>query len=247
MAVLSRERMETTKAFFEAFRVPAVIIVLALIFSFPSIILNFVDRAGFKVDAIEFAGVKAVAKKATENWEGTAAQLAQVTSALADRNKLLAEIGGRVADPDLRKRIAELTQTGNEVVQTGVATASTAAQQAAVEQERLRDLTSTTPSAVLQDDSLFVFGADPDVQSALTEVKKVQGQVAYSGATVALFKKGNFYRSAAVFSTKAGRDAAIKTIEQAVKRSGTPVSAMAWCPAAKRMDDAAAGVPLYQC
>jgi hypothetical protein len=60
-------------------------------------------------------------------------------------------------------------------------------------QTKLQDLTPALPSTDILGSSLFVFGADADVRSALDEVRKAQNALAGTEATITLFRKGNFY------------------------------------------------------
>ena len=82
---------DAVKAFFDAMKVPLIILAVILLYRYPQKIREFIDRAGFRVEEISVAGVR-LAEKAAADLEGTGQKLDQVTAALAERDLLLREI-----------------------------------------------------------------------------------------------------------------------------------------------------------
>jgi hypothetical protein len=101
-----------------------------------------------------------------------------------------------------------------------------------------------TPAPAAIGNYLIVFGADPKIAGAEYEIARV-GKV--PGGSLALFKKGSFYRSAVVFEDVDAREAALDEVAAASGRDPEVVNRLSWCPAATPAPDALPDVNVYQC
>jgi hypothetical protein len=258
--VFEKDRWEGIKAFFDAIRTPFVVFIVVILFVFPGLLSYFISRAGFKVDQVEFAGVKLAAKTTGDDLEATADKLKQVTAALAERDKFLGEIADQLTNPTAKEKLAAFIQSGQQVAVEAHKTASIATQQAAEVQTTLRELSPSTPGATSRPSRasnvpgsfLFVFGADHDEGAALDEIRNAQPAVTGNETSLALFRKGNFYRSVAVFPTESSRTQTVPGIEHRLNRTGQAVFLPSWCPGASRVRDAISQdgkttAPVYQC
>jgi hypothetical protein len=250
--MFEKDFWEATKVFFDAIRLPIILVAIAIFIIVPGLLQSLAHRAGFKIESVDAGVFKAVAESSTADLDGIAAQLKQVSSALQARDALLQEVADQATNADTKKKIADLIQSGAGLAKSAQQTASAAAQQATVAEIKLQTVAPPPPSKVSIGPSLYVFGADQDVRAALDEVRKAQSLLAGTDATVALFHKGSFYRSVAIFPSDSSRSQAEATIVKGVGRSGQPVSLATWCPGAQRGDDAKSPdgkvtVPVYQC
>ena len=251
LIMFDKDRWEAIKVFFEALRIPIAVIIAITLLIFPTLLTSFISRAGFRVDQIELAGIKLEAQKSSADLEVTAAQLKQLTAAVSDRDKLLQDLAGQVS-PEAKARIDALIQSGKADIKEAQKTADAATQQATAAQTTLQMLSPTVPSGDVPGSSLLVFGADRDAAAAIDEIRHAQTVLANTGAVLALFRKGSFYRSVAVFSSDEARKQAMGPLDSALKRSGQPVSLFSWCAGARRAGSAASSdgtitVPIYQC
>jgi len=252
--MFEKDFWETTKLFFDAIRTPIILVVIAVLIIFPGLLPSLADRMGYQIDKLDLGVIKAVAKTSSADLGATAAQLKQAGAALAARDQLLQEIANQTANPDTKQKIADLLKTNSGLAQSAQQTATVAAEQASVAEVKLQTVAPPPPSTVSIGPSLYVFGADPDKLAALDEVRNAQRALTGTGidATVALFHKGSFYRSVAIFPSDAVRSQAEAAIDKGVGRYGQSVSLSNWCPGAQRTDDAKSSdgkvtAPVYQC
>lgn len=250
--MFDKNRWEGIKVFWEVIRIPISIVILIILFIFPSIIGSLVDRAGFRVDQFELAGIKLAAKTSSADLEALAAKLKKVTADVDDRDKILREAVDQVK-PETKMKISALLEAGKNDIAEIQKTATLATEQAISLQTALQKLSPpSAPSGDVPGSSLFVFGADRDQAAALDEIRRAQPALAGSGAILALFHKGSFYRSTAIFSSDAARSQAITALELGIKRSGESFSLLNWCPGSHRAGEAKSPdsnmtVPIYQC
>lgn len=243
---------DAVKAFFDAMKVPLIILAVILLYRYPQKIREFIDRAGFRVEEISVAGVR-LAEKAAADLEGTGQKLDQVTAALAERDLLLREIAAATPEAALAARIDTLLAEGDAITTSALATAGQATIAAAEIARSLQPAPApgvTAPPVAEAPEAggyLIIFGADLDVDPALQEIARVRTRLPDVAGRLALFRKGSFYRSAAAFDDVAARDAARDEVATAAGRSVEPVTLARWCPGATLIAEPADGVPLYQC
>jgi len=249
--MFDKDRWEGVKVFFEVVRILIVLLIIAILLLFPTLLTSFISRAGFRVDQIELAGIKLEAQKSSADLEVTAAQIKQLTAAVSDRDKLLQDLAGQV-NPEAKAKIDTLLQSGKTDIKQAERTADVASQQATAAQTALQALSPAVPSGDVPGSNLLVFGADRDPSSAIDEIRHAQQVLQNTGAIPALFRKGSFYRSVAIFSSGEARSQAMGPLESALGRSGQPVSLFSWCAGAHRLSSATSSdgkitVPVYQC
>ena len=105
-----------------------------------------------------------------------------------------------------------------------------------------------TPGMIMSAIDLVKNNPDPSDD----EIRHAQEVLQNTGAIPALFRKGSFYRSVAIFSSGEARSQAMGPLESALGRSGQPVSLFSWCAGAHRLSSATSSdgkitVPVYQC
>ena len=250
---MTKDHWETVKVVGEAVKFPLLVLLLAVIFFRPGLLVSFLDRAGFRVDAIEFQGVKLIAKKANENLDAMTAQLKDMTEKVHARDELLRQAADRLPNGDpLRDRITQANERGEAAVRTALENVREATRQVEETQVRLQGLVPVPAATTSLVGFLVVFGADRTAEAALDEIKRAQPSM--SAGTPALFVKGSFYRSAALFQKSDERDAAVDAIRRAVGRQVERVTLATWCPSASFQRDmnvavggGTASVRLYQC
>lgn len=250
--MFTKDYWEGIGAFFDAVRIPIVLIAVGLLLAYPGSLKSLIERLGFQIESFEFEGLKLVAKSSTADLDATASQLKQATAALSEADDLLKQIDCPGISADLKQKVADFLKSNQQLVQNSKSTFSVAAEQVSVAQIKIQTLAPAPPPSVSIGNSLYVFGADKDIPSALDEIRNAEKGVPEGSAALALFRKGNFYRSAAIFTSDEGRNGGEATINSAVGRTGQPVSLSNWCPGAQRLDDATSKdgkvkVPVYQC
>jgi hypothetical protein len=250
---------ETVKAFFDAMKFPLLIAVVMLLYHYPQKIHEFIDKAGFRVARANIAGVEFVEKAelAAADLGGTAQKLQQVSDGVAKRDEILRQVADLIEDPVLRERVDTLVKEGATLIAGAQETAAIAATTqatiiaAAVQAPAAAGPTepvtapAAAPASAPISDYLIVFGADPQIAGAEYEMARVARKV--PGVSLALFRKGSFYRSAVVFDDNAAREAALDKVRAAAGRGVEVVNRDSWCPAATPAPDAPVDVPVYQC
>lgn len=251
MFVFRKETWDTVKAFFDAMKVPLVLLILALVFIYPYKIKDTIHRAGFRVEEINLAGFR-LAEEAQAELEGTSQKLTQVTAALAERDRVLGKVAANSQDPTIAAQAKSVLQGADAIAMSALATADRAAMQATDIGATLQSLPVATgglaaPSAAPAGVGgyLIVFGADLDIPGALDEINRIKDVVPADKGSFGLFKKGSFYRSAAIFDTPSQRDGVVEAIEAKAGRRVEPVSLDRWCPQARPADGSE--IPVFQC
>src|SRR5437764_14585411 len=123
--MFDKDRWEGVKVFFEVVRILIVLLIIAILLLFPTLLTSFISRAGFRVDQIELAGIKLEAQKSSADLEVTAAQIKQLTAAVSDRDKLLQDLAGQV-NPEAKAKIDTLLQSGKTDIKQAERTADVA-------------------------------------------------------------------------------------------------------------------------
>jgi hypothetical protein len=239
-------------------KVPLVVLTVLVLYLYPYKIREFIDRAGFRVVDMDVFGVR-LAEKAAADLEGTAQKLAQVTAALAERDRLLNEIASSGADDAIRAKARAMLEGGEAITASALAVSDRATIQAAEIGASLQTPAAATAAATAAAPAvvaatvapigryLVIFGADLDLDSALHEIERVRRVMPEDGGRFGLFRKGSFYRSAAAFDSPAARDRATDAIAAAAGRAVEPVALERWCPSVAPAAAEDSPVPVFQC
>lgn len=254
--MFKKETWDGVKAFWDSMKFPLLILILLILYLYPGKIREFVDRAGFRVVDMDVFGMH-LAEKAAADLEGAGQKLAQVTAALAERDQLLSDIVAQGAvDATMLEKARQALDHGAAIKMSALAVSDRAAIQAA----EIGATLHAPPSAVVPPvvaappageagpgGFLVVFGADLDIAAATDEIDRVKAAVPTGSGSFALFRKGSFYRSAAMFDTRAARDDFAEAIAKAAGRGVESVALDRWCPAAAPAAGADASAPVFQC
>lgn len=255
--MFKKETWDGVKAFWDSMKFPLLVLTILVLYLYPGKIREFVDRAGFRVVDMDVFGMH-LAEKAAADLEGAGQKLAQVTAALAERDQLLSEIVATgAADGPMLERARQALDHGDALKTSALAVSDRAAIQAAEIGATLQapPTMPVAPAVVASPPAaeaglggyLVVFGADLDIAAATDEIDRVKAAVPADSGSFGLFRKGSFYRSAAIFDTKAARDNFATGISKAAGRSVESVALERWCPAAAPVSAADASVPIFQC
>jgi hypothetical protein len=250
--MFEKERWEGFKTFCDALKVPLVLFAVLVLIIWPGVVPYIVDRAGYKIESADIAGLKLVAKSASAELGSTAERLARVTEDLKARNDLLRQAAQKVNDPQLRQQINDMIATDQSDVENAQVAANSATAIAADVQRQLQAIAPSGTSSGVPGTALVVFGADKAEEAALTEMQAASNAISDAGGMPGLFLKGGYYRSAAIFAGQAAQDDAASKIQSAVGRKVEKVLVDSWCPVNKwlRNTTVRAGaqpIPIYQC
>ena len=213
-------------------RETGITILVILFLVWPSAINSLLIRAGFTTaDVAGFHWEKAL----QESAKSTSAAQQTIDTVRQSIDSAIAQIrtlSGNLTDPRLKQGLQQIEQQLDGSLETAHSASKDLNASARYQINVLQTVAPALQTAALdtQGESgpwMVVIGADKDHDSAQDEVKRAVRQ---GYTSVAIYKRGNFFRTAIRFDSKSDAQDALEKIQDKIRGSAYLVNLNSWCP-----------------